>query len=140
MTLSDFWNDWKKIVDKRFAFGYNKLTANERIWYNTQALIQSIKNNGVFGFYYNSNVSIQDTLVDINALNSTNVALIIEEFNKVFPDSNPPGDTDERNKILDSLNKKMLDNIIERINIQLADNLSDLEMKLTEFIVKNKMA
>ena len=138
MSSNDNKAHWEKLVDERFALGYNKLTSDERLWYNIQALILATRNRGLFGLYYNSNVSIQDTIDDLKSLNS-NVAVILEDFNKIFPDSNPPDDTDERNKILDSLDKQVLGDSLKKADSRLTDNLEELEKKLRDFIIKNRI-
>jgi hypothetical protein len=140
MILDEFKNAWERLVDKRFAHGYHVLTPNERVWYNTQAFIQSTKREGILGYYYNTNVSILDTVEDLKLLNSQKTALIVEDFNKIFPDSNSLEDTYKRNSILDSVNKQKLDELISNSNGRLTNSLDELEKKLKIFIVDNRLA
>ncbi len=97
MTLVDFQNSWEKLVEKGYK-DYLSLTSDERIWYNIQSLIGSLDNGGLISFYYNSyGERVYETIEDLKFLGFQDIANILIEINKLFPNENPSIDINERN-------------------------------------------
>ena len=97
MTLVDFQNSWEKLVEKGYK-DYLSLTSDERLWYNIQSPIGSVDNGGLISFYYNSYVErVYETIEDLKFLGFQDIANILIEINKLFPNEKPSIDINERN-------------------------------------------
>lgn len=97
MTLVDFQNSWGKLVEKGYK-NYLSLTSDERLWYNIQSPIGSVDNGGLISFYYNSYVErVYETIEDLKFLGFQDIANILIEINKLFPNEKPSIDINERN-------------------------------------------
>lgn len=97
MTLVDFQNSWEKLVEKGYK-NYLSLTSDERLWYNIQSPIGSVDNGGLISFYYNSYVErVYETIEDLKFLGFQDIANILIEINKLFPNEKPSIDINERN-------------------------------------------
>jgi hypothetical protein len=52
MDYLDWKDSWENLVTKCENEGYEKLTSDERVWYNIRSLIDAVDNGGVISFYY----------------------------------------------------------------------------------------
>lgn len=132
-------DNWENIVDKCENEGYDKLTADERIWYNIRSLIDAVDNGGVISFYYNYGADyLQETIEDLKKIEVQEVIALIEQVNRLFPNSIPPRYIDERNRIINSWydEDKDLDDLFESINNKFYELEEELELKLEPILRK----
>jgi len=101
-TLPDFQTDWEQIVIKALS-NYSSLSADERIWYNIQCLIADVCNGGLISHYYNSGANHnKETIIDLETLGYPDIADLLLQINKLFPNGEPSVDIFERNDAINS--------------------------------------
>ncbi len=100
-NLTDFNNKWIGLVEKAYSEDHGALTDHERIWFNTQCLIQAV-NNGGFVDYYSSSVAetVNDCLHALDVIGAVNSRRLVERVNSLF-EHGVPKDMDERNMEMD---------------------------------------
>lgn len=142
MVVMDYleWKDiWENIVDKCENEGYEKLTSDERIWYNIRSLIDTVDNGGLISFYYNYGADyLEETIEDLQKIGAQEVIKLLEQINMLFPNSVPPSDIDERNLIIDSWGNECenLDDLLEGIDNRFYELEYELESKLEPIVRK----
>lgn len=137
MDYLDRKGNWENLVDKCENEGYDKLTSDERIWYNIRSLIDAVDNGGVISFYYNYGADyLHETLEDLKKIEAQEVIGLIEQVNGLFPNSIPPRDIDERNSIINSWDEecKDLDDLFESIDNRFYALEEELELKLEPIV------
>ncbi|MEZ4974549.1 MAG: DUF4375 domain-containing protein [Cyclobacteriaceae bacterium] len=140
MELFDFQDKWEKLVDKSFSKGYGTLTDSERVWFNVQTLIQDVDNGGLISHYYNSGAdTILDTIEDLKKLGADDIVYLIRQMNDLFPNSTPPKDIDKRNEIINSLDSDGLDERLTKLDNEFYSKEKDLELKLVDHILQNRL-
>ncbi|NOU73521.1 DUF4375 domain-containing protein [Paenibacillus sp. LMG 31458] len=140
LQYEDWKEHWQKLFEKLEKESYDKLTPDERIWYNVRGVIDSISDGGIISFYYNSGAdTMEDTVEDLYKINASQVVDQLETVNSLFPNGKTPQNIDERNEIINSWNDGEHDHIFElfeTLDNQFYNGLSeDLELKL-ETVVK----
>jgi hypothetical protein len=137
MNYIEYQSHWKSLIDKFDAEGYDKLTSDERIWFNVRSLIDEVDNGGLISFYYNYGADyLQETIEDLRKLESKEVVALIEKINKLFPNSMPPRDIDERNDIISSWDDEVndLNDLLENVDNEFYAQEEELELKLEPII------
>lgn len=139
MDYLDWKDNWENIVDKCENEGYDKLTHDERIWYNIRSLIDTVDNGGIISFYYNYGADyLEETIEDLKKIEAQEIIGLIEQVNRLFPNSIPSRDIDERNRIISSWDDedKDLDNFFENIDNRFYELEEELELKLNTIVRK----
>ena len=134
-TLLDFQADWEKLVDKALS-DYSLLSTDERIWFNIQCLIDAVNDGGLISHYYNSGADYnKETIIDLEALGFQNIADLLLQINKLFPNNEPSVDIDERNDVISSWSdNEEVDNWLEQLDTQFYNGVEELEQKLINHI------
>ena len=134
-NLLDFQTDWEKLVDKALS-DYSSLNADERIWFNIQCLIDAASDGGLISHYYNSGADYnKETIIDLTTLGFQNIADLLLKINKLFPNSEPSIDIDERNDIISSWSDNdELNSWLEQLDTQFYGEAEELEQKLINHI------
>jgi hypothetical protein len=113
MDRMDFQDAWVKIVDIGFS-DYDKLTRDQRVWFNTEALTTG----GIVDHYINSGAEHNaDTIDDLIFLGYDEVANMLRQINRLFKNGQPPVDIQERNDEFVSFgdnNEELIDEIEKR--------------------------
>ena len=132
-TLYDFQNEWVKLLGKEAD--YSSFNSDERIWYNIEVLINAWNDGGLISYYYNSYAEyVADTIEDLNFLGFPDVADMLIQINKIFPDEQPPIDMDERNAVISNWPDGKYDFLLETLDEKFSDVKPKLESKLIEHI------
>ena len=130
MTGEEAQNAWGKIVDLGFR-DYNKLTREQRIWFNIEPLITG----GLWDHYMNHGADKNaDTIADLEYLNFNSVANQLREFNKTYlPDGVPKG-PDARQEEFDKFDEDQFEDDIEEMDDKFWEISDNLENVLLEHI------
>ncbi len=92
---------WKSLVKKAFS-NYMALTIDERIWFNAESLVGSIRDGGLISYYYNSGADhLDDCMEALRTLNAHHALRLVLEVNALFPGGVPKTVTG-RNEVIDS--------------------------------------
>lgn len=137
MDYLDWKDSWENLVTKCENEGYDKLTSDERVWYNIRSLIDAVDNGGVISFYYNYGANyLNETLEDLKKIEAQEVIGLVEQVNGLFPNSMPPRDIDDRNSIINSWDDegKDLDGLFESIDNRFYELEEELELKLESIV------
>ena len=134
-TLLDFQVDWEKLVDKAIS-DYNSLSIEERIWFNIECLIAAVDNGGLVSHYYNSGADHnKETIIDLATLGFQDIADLLLQINKLFPNNEPSINIDERNDVISSwTDSSELDNWFEQLDTQFYNKEGELEQALVKLI------
>jgi len=134
-TLIDFQTDWVKLVDKAYS-DYSSLSTDERIWFNIQCLIYAVCNGGLISYYYNPDGDhYKETIIDLEILGFSDIADLLLQINKLFPNNEPSTNIDERNDVISSWpDDGKIDNWLEQLDNQFFDKKEGLEQKLMSYI------
>ena len=134
-TLLDFQTDWKKLVDKALS-NYSSLSADERIWYNIECLIAQVDNGGLISHYYNSGADYnKETIMDLITFGFQDIADLLLQINKLFPNSEPSTDINERNDVISSWpNNSEIDKWLEKFDTYFYNREPELEQELVNLI------
>ncbi len=134
-SLYDFDDKWTYLVEKAYSKDYGALTDHERIWFNTQCLIQAV-NSGGFIDYYASSVAdtVDDCLHALDVIGATNSKRLVERVNSLF-EHGVPKDMDERNMEMDRwpTSNEVVLNDVEIAYFTQEENIEEL---LVNFIVE----
>lgn len=130
MTREEAQNAWKKIVDLGFT-NYNKLTREQRVWFNIEPLIT----DGLWEHYVNNGADKHaDTIEDLEYLNFHIIANLFHKFNKTyFPKSVPEGPDARQNRFIE-VSEDQLETDIEELDDQFWKASDDLENALFKHI------
>lgn len=137
MDYLDWKDSWENLVTKCENEGYDKLTSDERVWYNIRSLIDAVDNGGVISFYYNYGANyLNETLEDLKKIEAQEVIGLVEQVNGLFPNSMPPRDIDDRNSIINSWDDegKDLDALFESVDNRFYELEEELELKLESIV------
>ena len=133
-TLLDFQDDWEKLVDNGFK-DYNSLTADERIWFNVEALIGQVDNGGLISHYYNSGADRnKETIEDLTTLGFTNIADLLKQINSWFPNEQPSTDIEDRNEVISNWQQGKYDELLDAYDNKFYEKEKELENKLVQHI------
>ena len=138
-TLLDFQTDWERLVDKALS-NYSSLSADERIWFSIQCLLGDVCNGGLISHYYNSGADHnKETITDLKILGYQDIADLLLQINKLFPNEEPSVDVVERNNVISSWedNNPELDNLLERLDEYFFNKSEELEKALINHIEQN---
>lgn len=134
LKYEDWQKHWQKLFEKLDAEGYERLTPDEKTWYNVRGVIDSIGNGGIISFYYNHGAdTLDDTMEDLQKLNASEVVNLLKQVNVLFPNGKPSNDVDERNEIIDSWDGEHED-LFETLDERFYILESDLELKLDSVV------
>jgi len=130
MTREEAQNAWKKIVDLGFT-NYNKLTREQRVWFNIEPLIT----DGLWDHYVNHGADKNlDTIEDLEYLNFHSIANLFHKFNKTyFPKGVPEGPDARQNRFIE-VSEDQLETDIEELDDQFWKASDDLENALFKHI------
>ena len=130
MTREKAQDAWEKIVDLGFK-DYNKLTREQRVWFN----IEPLTTDGLWNHYMNHGADKNpDTIEDLDYLNFNSVANQLREFNKrYFPNGVPDG-PDAREEQFEKFDEDQLEDYIEEMDDKFWEISDDLESVLLEHI------
>ncbi len=130
---------WEELVDKWEKEGYEKLTEDERMWFNIRSLIDIVDGGGIISFYSDYGAEyLEETMEDLYKLNAQNIIDIIEQVNKLFPNSKPSKDIDKRNEVILSWDDEdeSIENFLEDLDSQFYELEDELESKLEPIVKK----
>lgn len=135
-TLSDFQDRWVHIVDKG-CNDYNALTADERIWFSTQALLDAVNNGGLISHYYNSGADHNsETIADLMTLGLPRLANMLIALNELFPGGHPSKDIEERNEVINEWGHNEHEALMDRLDQEFYAEADSLEKWLVDHIEK----
>jgi Domain of unknown function (DUF4375) len=144
--LGDFQDGWKGIVTKvyraidnidNFKPTFDALLPAERVWFTVQSLIQFVDNGGLISFYYNSGADhVTETISDLNSIGATETAALLNQMNKLFPNSMPAKDVNNRSDVIVSWGGRH-DKLLDELDRKFFSQEEFLENKLVEHIVAN---
>ncbi len=101
-TLYHYQEQWVALVNKAME-NFGSLTAEEKIWYTVQALIQDVDNGGFISHYYNYGADLnEETIESLIALGFPEIADSLRAINALFPNAQPSKDIAERNDVISS--------------------------------------
>jgi hypothetical protein len=139
MDLTDFQEDWEKIVDKGCR-DYSSLTRPERVWYNIQVLMGQVGNGGLVSYFCEGTVEpVFETIEDLRLLGATDVIPLLEKMCSLFPDGRPSMDIEEREEIIGNWHGKH-DQLLEDLDNDFFKKDAELERVLVEYIIRNNLA
>jgi hypothetical protein len=127
---------WERLVNKYTNEGYDKLTSDERTWFNVRCLMDAVDNGGLISFYYNNGADyLNETVEDLMKIDAQDVIALLEQINSLFPNSIPSQDVDERNDIISSWDDEDTD--LQAIFEKVDDVFYDLEeaSNVTEHLI-----
>lgn len=137
MNSEDWMPHWKNLINKVDEIGYEKLSENERLWFNIRDLIDSADNGGLISFYYNSGADhLDETIEDLAKLNASEVIEILSKINKLFPNAKPPKDIDARNETISSWEDEVIDDLLEDLDNEFYELEEDLESRIEPIVKK----
>ncbi len=132
MTREQVQDAWEEIVDIGCS-NYEKLTREQRIWFNIEPLITG----GLWDHYMNSGADKNtDTIEDLEYLNFNSVAKQLHKFNKTFFPNGVPEEPDARQEQFDKFTEDKLEDCIEEMDEQFWKISHELENALLEHINK----
>jgi Domain of unknown function (DUF4375) len=132
MTREEAQSAWEKIVDIGFS-DYNKLTRDQRVWFNIEPLIT----DGLWDHYMNSGANKNaDTIEDLEFLNFSSIANQLRKFNKTYFPKGVPEGPDARQEQLDKFTEEKLEAYIEEMDDKFWELSDDLENALLDHINK----
>lgn len=132
MTREEAQPAWEKVVDKGFS-SYNKLTREERVWFN----IEPLTTDGLWDHYMNNGADRNaDTIEDLEYLNFNSVANQLREFNKIYFPNGVPEGPDKRQEQFDKFPEEQLESHIEEMDNKFWNICAELENALLEHINK----
>ncbi|MDO7787149.1 DMP19 family protein [Desulforamulus aquiferis] len=142
LNNEDWQESWFRLCEKQNSEGYDRLTPDEKLWFNIRGLIDSVNNGGIISFYYNSYAFyLEDTMVDLQRLHAVEVLDILVKTNELFPNGKPPKDSDKRNELINSWEDGVHDDLLGELNnkfYSLEENLElELETVVKRIILKN---
>ncbi len=93
---------WRELCDRFATNGFESLSPDERVWFVTRSLIDSIENGGLISYFYNSGADYyRECLEALLLLGATDVAWHFRSLAELFGQS-VPITIDERNTKIDS--------------------------------------
>jgi hypothetical protein len=132
-TILDFQKEWSNLVDKGYS-NYLLLTPDERMWFNIQSLLTFVDNGGLISYYYNSGADHnRETIADLIALGFLDIASLLQQIDKLFPNGKMPLVVEERNTAILEWGGKYDDLLCQFEDFFLAREL-DLEKALINHI------
>jgi hypothetical protein len=130
---------WRELVDKTMA-DYSSLSSDERLWFNIRALIDAVNNGGLISHYYNSGADHnKDTIDDLMRLQFADVAKMLMEINKLFPNGSPSTMIEERNAVISgwSDEEPERETLFDELDEKFYRRTQQLERDLDEFVRQN---
>ena len=132
MTREEVQPAWEKVVDTGFS-DYNKLTREQRVWFN----IESLTTDGLWDHYVNFGADKNaDTIEDLEYLNFTSVANQLREFNKIYFPKGVPEGPDARQDVFDKFPEEQIERHIEEMDDKFWKICGELENTLLAHINK----
>lgn len=133
--LGDFYEQWRRLVNKAFGIGHGVLSAPERVWFNAQLLVQAIDDGGLISYYYNSPAdTVEDCLNAMDVLGARKMKRLLIQVNGLFPDG-VPADITARNEVINSWpDDGSVDDFLEPIEESAASEARKLEKQLVIYI------
>jgi len=123
---------WERIVKRGFT-NYHKLTQDERVWFNIEALITS----GLWDHYVNGGADKNaDTIEDLEYLNFSSIANLLREFNKVVFPNGVPQEPEARQDKFNELLEEDLEKQIDKMEDVFANVSEELKQVLQKHINK----
>lgn len=139
-TLFDFQDRWIQVADKG-AHAYNALTADERIWFSTQALLDTVDNGGLISHYYNTGADHNaETIADLMTLGFPRLATLLITINNLFPGGHISGNLEERNKVIDGWSNGEHDALLDQLDQQVYAEADSLEKALVDHIEQTSIS
>jgi hypothetical protein len=133
-TLLDFQEHWVKLVGKAVA-NFNSLTPDERIWFTIKALISQVDNGGLISHYYNSGADYnKETIQDLNSLGFDDIANMLKQINKLFPNGQPSINLSERNDVISNWNDTAIDALLDTLDNKFYSREQEIENVLIRHI------
>lgn len=114
---------------------YSSLTKDERIWFNIQILIGEVGNGGIISHYCNSGAQWnKETIEDLLLLGFADIANLLIQVNKLFPNGTPPFDLHKRNEIISKWPDEEYEDMLEEMAKQFYAREEALEKALVKHI------
>ena len=141
VKLVDYQQKWVELVEREHHKGYNKLSSDEKIWFNVQILIQAIYDGGLISYYYNSGADyLAECEQALKIIGAEKLILLMTEVNKLFPNG-VPQTLDERNSIISAWpDDGSIDRFLDPIEEAALREADLIEEKLISFIQNRKLA
>ncbi|HEX5725575.1 MAG TPA: DUF4375 domain-containing protein [Longimicrobiaceae bacterium] len=138
---AEFWQPpWDTLCRKWSSAGYDTLTPDEKVWFNTRSLIDSISNGGLISYYYNSGAdTLDDCMLALDELGAAEVRAQVERVNALFG-ARVPEDLNERNAIIDSWDEDSTEPVLADVDDRLDSMIPALEDALNQFICRTGLA
>jgi hypothetical protein len=138
MKLEDFEEQWEELVDKAMK-DYNSLSRDERIWYNTQTLMEQAGNAGIISYYYNEGADhVMDAIEDLEIIGFTEPTGLLRRINDIFH-SGTLSDIEKRNETINGWEDDRYGKLFEEADEKFEGFQKQFEMKILDFIVTNKL-
>jgi hypothetical protein len=137
MNYTECQSHWENLIDKYDYEGYDKLTSDERIWFNVRSLIDEVDNGGLISFYSNHGADyLEETIEDLKKLEAQEIINLIDQINSLFPNSMPSRDIDERNNIISSWDDddNDLNDLLESLDEKFYALEEELELRLEPIV------
>jgi hypothetical protein len=134
MKFEDVEEQWEELVD-RAAKDYNGLSRDERIWYNTQTLMEQSGNAGIISYYYNEGADhVMDTIEDLEIIGFTEPAGLLMKINDIFS-SGTLLDIEKRNEMINTWEDDRYGKLFEETDEKFEGFKKQFEKKIMDFIV-----
>lgn len=134
----DWEQKWKELCDKLEEEGYNSLTPDERLWYNTRSVIDAINSGGIGSYYINKWFkNMNDTFEDLKKLEADKVIEMLIQINELLPEGTHLKDVDEISDIFAELGDQSEEFIefLDETNEKFEEDIEEeLEAKLDEVV------
>lgn len=127
---------WNKLCEQEVASGYDSLSQNEKVWFTTRSLIDSIEGGGLISYFYNHDADHwPDCLVSLELLQSIQIKSIIMMVADLFVNGVPTS-IDSRNAQIELWDDEC-DDLLSSADESLMPLMNSLELKLSQFITDN---
>lgn len=139
--LDDYQQKWAELVERESHKGYNKLSSDEKIWFNLQILIQAIYDGGLVSYYYNSGADyLTECEQALHTIGAERMKLLLSRVNKLFPEG-VPLTLKERNSVINAWpDDSSVDRFLDPIEEAALREADLIEEKLISFIKNRKLA
>ena len=139
--LFQYDSQWRRLVNKTVASGYDSLSPEEKVWFNIQVLIQAVDNGGLISYYYNSGADmLGDCFKALEDLGDETMSHLILQVNDLFPDG-VPTNIEARNQVIDSWpDDGSVDKFLDPIEKKSSVEARRLEQLLVRYIEAHGLA
>lgn len=128
------------IYDKEADFGYNDLSASEKVIYCIDNLLREVENGGFVQFFRQEAGSYaKDTLTALEAIKAKESQTIFQSVLELFPNNQVPTDEDARIELFEDIESEYSDTLskLDEQFHETGENLVALSLNYVQKNLKN---